>query len=158
MMHPCTDGCCLDDRHVQPCIGNAVFMMAVLLSWYDGYCLMRGNITMILWYLALMVATFFERYAAVFKFIQFVIICTCCSTIVNCTMLFWIFSFLMELKKKPLQTFTIFQNLIFSLLSLETLSNLDLISFTKEIVTSTKNCSIVHICNKLSFIQKVWIY
>ena len=104
MMHPCTDGCCLDDRHVQPCIGNAVFMMAVLLSWYDDYCLMRGNITMILWYLALMVATFFERYAAVFKFIQFVIICTCCSTIVNCTMFFWIISFLMAIKNKSVKS------------------------------------------------------
>ena len=27
LMHPCTDGCCLDDGHVQPCIGDAVIFM-----------------------------------------------------------------------------------------------------------------------------------
>ena len=49
MMHPCTDGCCLDDRHVQPCIGDAViFMIVLLLSCDDDYCLMRGDICMIL--------------------------------------------------------------------------------------------------------------
>ena len=49
MMHPCTDGCCLDDRHVQPCIGDAViFMILMLLSCDDDYCLMRGDICMIL--------------------------------------------------------------------------------------------------------------
>ena len=41
MSHPCTDGCCLDDRHVQPCIGDAViFMIVLLLSCDDDYCLM----------------------------------------------------------------------------------------------------------------------
>ena len=49
MSHPCTDGCCLDDGYVQPCIGDAViFMIAMLLSWDDDYCLMRGDICMIL--------------------------------------------------------------------------------------------------------------
>ena len=38
-MHPCTNGCCLDDRHVQPCIDDAVFKlrggasMIALLGW-----------------------------------------------------------------------------------------------------------------------------
>ena len=27
LMHPCTDGCCLDDGYVQPCIGDAVILM-----------------------------------------------------------------------------------------------------------------------------------
>ena len=115
------------------------FMIAMLLSWDDDYCLMRGDICMIL-------STIILKH--------YVIICTCYSTIVNCTMLFWIISFLMAIKKKICK---VFYNISFFSLLCETWSNLDLQLVTKKIVISIKNCSIVHICNKFTFIQKVWI-
>ena len=63
------------------------------------------------------------------------------------------FQFSYEIKEENLCS--LLQYFRISHLCLETWTNLDLKSFTKEIVIRTKNCSIVHICKKLCINHKV---
>ena len=93
----------------------------------------------------------FERYAAVFKYIQIVTICICCSTIVNCTILFRIFGILIALKKKLVQSSKIFQNLSFLVSFAWRLGPIKILKFTKNIVVLPRVATNLVLSRKCEF-------
>ena len=142
----------------------------LLFLWYSNAAILRWwllpherrylydfiyNYFEILWYLPLMVAIPFrglQLCLSLFKSLSFAPV----ALPLSATLCFFLrFQFSYEIKEETLcSLLQYFRN---SHLWLETWTNLDLKSFTKEIVIRTKNCSIVHICKKLCINHKLWI-